>query len=327
MANLTTSQDCKQAVLQHAGELTGGTSAYNTRAMTYLNRMLLELCSGGDTFVPDMGEPWEWAKAQHPGTLVLQPAYNTGAVTLTAGSANGSFSVAPTTSMAGRMLKITGRQEFFRILTHTASATAFTIDVAYTDESGTFDFNAYKLDYDLTASTGILRLIEPMRAYRGQIFPEAYEAKIYSTSEQELSRQYPLHSLLSGVPTMFAVTYISGGTYSVRFNATPGSQTKVEFWYIPVPAAMTDSGSEIPIVPRADLPVLVFGATYFLMLDKNDSRADMFFRMTQSKLQSMVTSRRKQMYQSGKNFGRVKARQDDLTSNIVRTASGIWIAP
>lgn len=325
MANLTHTQDVKQAVLKHAGELVNGNSPYEALVIEYINRVYQEILAGGNTFLPNFGESWPWAKAQNSSVLQLDPPYDTGTVTLTKGSTSGTFSSAPAATMAGRFLKIDERPEIFRISAHTAAATAFTLDAAYTDDSGAgLSFNAHKLDYTLTAS--IQRLIEPMRTYRSQTDAEDSTGKIYGIGLETLSSKFPMRDLTTGVPANFAVAGEVDGTLRVRFSHSVSTETRVEYDFIAIPSDLTDSTSSIPLLPREDRMVLVYGATYFLMLDKNDNRAQAYLQLAQSKLQAMVAALQKETRESGKNFGRMLPRQEEMPNTRLKTSSGLIIS-
>lgn len=324
MANLTTTADLKSSALKRAGELTTGSSKYDAAVEEYLNLVYQEIISGGNTFMPDLAEPWTWARAQSPGLLALLPPYSTGSVSLTQDSTAGSFSVAPTTSMAGRHLVIDGRPEFFKIATHTASSTSFTLDGAYTDATASgLTFRAHLLDYTLSASSSLQRLVEPMRVYRAQSGDGDNEGKIYGMNQETLSRQFPLHLIQSGIPTHFAIIAEANGVVRVRFNKTPSVETRVEYDYVPTPAALTVSPDTTPIIPYQDRIVLVYGATYFLMVDKSDSRADAYFRYTQSKLQGMLLESRKKYSKTSKNFAKLVPRLEQTNRAFLTSASGL----
>jgi len=140
-------------ILTRAGEVTNGNSQFEADALRYLNRVHHTIIAGGSEFNIDVDEPWLWARAKEPLRLELQPKFNTGTVSLTKGSEDGTFSSAPTPSLEGYYLKADGRDEIFRISQHTAGATAFELDSAYTDATGgTLSFKAFKLDYELVPS-------------------------------------------------------------------------------------------------------------------------------------------------------------------------------
>lgn len=151
MAQFRTTADLVDSVLRRSGELTDGTSSYESQALDYLNQVHHTIINGGNEFDVDVDEAWIWAKAKRPIILELQPALETGTVSLTQGSESGAFSSAPVDSQQGRFLLVNNREEFFRIAEHTAGAAAFELDGAYTGDTGAaLLFKSIKLDYDLT---------------------------------------------------------------------------------------------------------------------------------------------------------------------------------
>lgn len=144
--------------LTNAGETTNGNSPYEADLLNKLNRAHFTLCAGGTIALGkdqtiEIDETWTWSRARRPLVLELQPKYNTGSVTLTLGSEVGTFSAAPSYSVAGWYLRISGREGIFRIASHTAAATAFELDGAYSLASASgLTFEVFKLDYDLVPS-------------------------------------------------------------------------------------------------------------------------------------------------------------------------------
>ena len=156
MAQFRTTADVLDLILTNGGEVTNGNSPYEAQVLNYLNRVQFAIVCGGT--IPlgkdqtiEIDEVWPWAKAKRPLVLELQPKVITGTVSLTQGSEAGTFSSGPAASLAGWYLRINGRSEILRIASHTAAATAFELDGAYPDTTGsTLSFEAFKLDYDLT---------------------------------------------------------------------------------------------------------------------------------------------------------------------------------
>lgn len=158
MAQFRTTADLVDSVLSRAGETTSGTSPYDTNGdvLSFLNRCHMSLISGGTISLGKDGtveidETWPWAKAKRPLVIELQPKYETGTVTLTLSSESGTFSSAPTYSVAGWYIQVDGNEGTYRVASHTASASAFELDAAWpltTVTGGTFTL--FKLDYDLT---------------------------------------------------------------------------------------------------------------------------------------------------------------------------------
>lgn len=154
MAQFRSTADIMDLALQNGGEVTNGNSPYEAQVLNYLNRVHFAIVAGGtiplgkDTTV-EIDEVWPWARSSRPLLLELQPKYDTGTVSLVLGSEVGAFSSAPSASLAGWYLRVKGRDEVFRIASHTAAATAFELDSAYTDDTGALNFEAFKLDYEL----------------------------------------------------------------------------------------------------------------------------------------------------------------------------------
>lgn len=316
MANFLSTSDLKKVALAMVGELTDGTSEYDAKAVEYLNRIQLAILAGSNEYNIALSEPWSWGKSKYPGTLKLEPSFTDGTVSLTNNSVNGSFSSAPTESQAGKFLKISGDSEFYRIATHTASATAFTLDQAYLgDTGGGLSYNAYKLDYDTT--TGILRLIAPMRAFKLQNFAEDDSGEIPGCDLHTMMREHPWHRLESGIPTRFAELFhnTDTGVYTIRFNRTVGDVARVEYDYIPIPTDLTDSGSNYPLVPRENRMVLAHGAAYHLAMDKNDSRAAEHYKNLTLGLGALVLAERRQRTNYGKRQANLIPRRDQMSTS------------
>jgi hypothetical protein len=153
VAQFRTTADIVDSVLLKSDEVTNGNSAFEARALEYINNTHHSIIAGGNEFDPMIDEAWLWAKSPRPMILELQPKYDTGTISLTVGSEAGTFSAAVTDSLEGWYIKVNGRSSVFRIATHTAGATAFELDGAYDDDTGaTLEYKAYKLDYELVPS-------------------------------------------------------------------------------------------------------------------------------------------------------------------------------
>jgi hypothetical protein len=309
LANLRTTADILDEVLRRCGELTDGNSSYEASALRYVNNAYRSILSGGNEFGIDVGEPWVWAQATSPQLLTLLPAYTTGTITVTADSTTASFSSAPSYSVAGWFLILEGVSDVFVASAHTASLTPITLDLAFTGTSGSYNFKAVKLDYAL--STAVCRLVAPMVCYKSSVYSGPQEqGKIYEIDTNTMIRKYPLMTLAAGIPDRYTVTQ-RGTTdlITVRFNGYPDAKTRVEIPYIPVQADLTDSDSSIPVVPFGYRDVLVHMASYYLMLDKSDNRADSEAAIAKAKLLSLVHNNRKQLSLAGNNYGRLIPRR------------------
>lgn len=314
MADLQTSADLLEDALRKSGEKTDGTSEYAPEALAAMNNAYRKLLSGANMFDVDFGDPWPWAKAKYPGVLVLEPSYETGTVSLTADSTTGAFSVAPTVSLAGRYLKVADRPEVFRIATHSALGTAFTLDAPYTDSTGaTLSFVAMKLDYDLSAAT-VLRLIGPFRVQRQQNAGSDGSGQVSGMDKLAFDREFPLHLTRDGVPTRYCQISEVDGLITVRFNLNPGEKMRLEYDYIPTPVALTDSSSSIPLIPDGHRQVLSFMTAYEILADKNDDSVPLMANQVVQALKALKNDSRNEKAQASRHYARLIPRLDQTRS-------------
>lgn len=426
MSQFRTSADLVSSVLRRCGEVQSSSSNYYQQAIDYLNQIQHTVITGGSEFNLEVDEPWVWAKARKPIVLELQPYYSTGSVILTQGSEAGTFSAAPSYSVAGWFLKCDNGPEVYRVASHTASATAFELDAAFPQTSVTGQtFRLFKLDYDMVgtyitidaenskldfivsgttvltatltagaylpadlataaaaalqvadgarvysgsydsltrlfsftsdraaaavfkpqgASTNsyrsawntlgfdyenltdagtqtatyphsaVLRLVEPARSYYSGSYTNGDGSGFIGGCDPlALDRDFPLFDIQSGVPTYFSVIREKNdGTLTVRFNRYPDRKMRVEFEHIPSPRDIKDSAYSVPLIPRKFIRILEYGACFYLLTDKRDSKADKYFQIAQGTLQSMIKFNRKELQRIGKNFGAVIPRWDNM---------------
>lgn len=309
--SILTTADLLSDALAKAGEKTDGTSDFLPTALNYMNTLYHSIVAGGNEFDVDCGEPWTWAKSKFPGTFVIQPKVSTFSVTMTANSANAIFTVAPAVSFQGYFLKVDNLPEYFRIVSHLAGQANFTIDVAYTDVTGTSSCDLCPIDYVLPAAN-VLRLIGPMNIHRTQTTDGDNEGKIVGLDQRSFEKKYPLQRLQQGIPVEFCVLASENGTVTVRMNKVSDITAKVEYHYIPVPAELTNDALSIPIIPDGHRQVLSYATAYAILVDKEDSKSDHFFQLTQRKLKGLVGANRKEFMQISKNRGRLIPRGDDF---------------
>ncbi len=137
----------KENVLTICGELTDGTSDFDAQAVSYLDKVYQGLIAGNNLFDMSCAEPWVWAQSRNPILLTLNPSV-TGSAVLTQGELYGTFSAAPSISLEGRYLSLDGQSDIYRISQHDANDTSFFIDQAYLSDNGTYNYSAFKYDYD-----------------------------------------------------------------------------------------------------------------------------------------------------------------------------------
>lgn len=315
--------DLKKSVLRHCGEVDDGTSFYdqNGQVMDYINKAHVAILGGGNEFDFELSKPWNWAVTQNPSVVILQPTYNSpngppavGGLNVTYGSNLVSFTVAPTISLKNYRLNVLGRPDYMRVVTHQAGSTSAVIDASYADLRGgsNLAFQAILIDYQLSnPPNGILRLTQSMTVYHSQDLQGDEEFKMYYIDEQQMDRDYPLKRIIAGTPNFFAITKKDpSGNYFIKVEKAPYYPIRVEYKFIPIPDPLVDSTTNFPIIPVEHRDCLDFAASYFLCLDKNDDRSQMYFQLTQQKLKAMLKAEEKQKIQTSKTRGKLFARGD-----------------
>lgn len=315
MGQFYSGADLKRGALQRAGEPTDGSSAYDALCMKYINELYFDILAGSSEFDVDTGDAWLWAKSPDPIILTLQPEYTDGTVSVTQNSTAGSFSIAPITSMAGQYLAVDdgSNSERYRILTHVAGAQAFVLDGPYTAVTNSLaSFRVLQIVYPIKNERELMRLVEPFRVYK-TTFDEDRNYQIYGLDSSSFNRDYPLAAIVSGMPNRFFHFKDDNDVISVRFNMVPSELTRVEIDWVPMMDELIDSDSSVPIIPRSFRKILEYGATFFIMTDKNDDRAEKYFALTKAKLLAMREHSRKEQSQiNTKSKGYVFARQENI---------------
>ena len=300
-------------ILRKAGETTN--SPKRTKALKYLNQAQIVVLSGSSEFDTDKGEIYPWSLAPIQKSFVLKAAYEVGTVSLTNGSTSGTLSDPPAYSLLGYYLKIDDRPEYFIVTAHTGGNASMTLEVEYTgDTGGTLSYSAKKIRYDL--GSDILRLVSPLNVYRGQNYGFSNSSQIYGLEFAEFKKKYPLTDLITGVPTEFAEigqTDNAATALEILFNRVVTQDTKVDFDYVPYPAAMTDAANSYSVLPRDNTDVLVYISVFKLLIDKNDEKMmNVYFKLAQSKLMAMSVAKNKKAQKTSFRRGQMVPRQDQV---------------
>ena len=311
MSNLRTGADIVDAVLNRCGELTDGTSTYDSdgTVIRHVNSVYRAVLAGGSEFGLDAGEPWIWAQASAPQLLTLKAPYDTGTISLTQNSTSGTFSSAPSSSLAGWYIRLDAGKDWYQISAHTGASTSFTLDQAFIETTASGSFRAVKTDYQL--STAVTRLVAPVIVYRDNIrvggSPE--RGQIFEIDANTMLRRYPRMLIEESVPDKYAVIGQSNAdVLTLRFNSYPAEDMRAEVPYIAVASDLTDSSGSTPLIPYGFREILVHGASYFLMLDKSDNRADTEYQLAKAKLQALVNHNRKSLSLAGNSYFRMAPR-------------------
>jgi hypothetical protein len=312
MANGETTRDLIQSVLRSIGELTDGTSPYHADALEYLDEFHKAFHSGATLFDLDFGGEWTWAKERDPQVLILEPAYETGTIDLVQNSASATLSTPPSSSLQDWFLKVEGRAELYRLSSHLTPFAAATLDSVFTGSSGTYNFTIFKVDYDLdqVANQKILRLISPFQVYSDQEELENEPGNVDMMEFAAYKKKWPLKYVRSGIPTACTEIRDDDGAKRVRFNRYPTELTRVEYELIQVPNDLQDSDDSIPRLPREARNTIEYAATFKMMLDADDDRAEKYLQMAQTALAAARAADRRENQSGSTRRGRLIARAD-----------------
>lgn len=312
MANYMTTADLKKDVLLKSGELTDGTSEYDTLAIQYLNRAQQAMVSGALELGLDVGEPYPWAINKYPSVITLQPANISFAFNMTNGSTSGTFNSAPATSFKDWYINLYDYAECYRIVSHTAGSASFTIDGAFNNPTSTSAYSGQLLLLDYVLDANILRLVAPFVTYRNTTVLYNDAGQIVFTDLSNFNRQYPINQLETGTPNVATEIYkdTSTMTPTIRINRIPDQQLRVEYNYVSIPPTLTDDDASIPIVPYNHRITLAHYATYYLLLDKNDQRSAEYRQLTIAGVQALKREIQQQKILGNPNYGCLVPRPD-----------------
>lgn len=303
--------DLRKQALTKAGEVETQQSKYWDKMLEYIQQSYLDILSGSNKFNLDFSRGWDWARETSPIHVTLKAPVTDGSATLTVGSLNGTFSVAPTISVEGWYLYIEGVSEIYRIAGHGANSTSFVIDSEYIGTSGSYPFKAIKLVYDL--GPDILRLVEPFTSYKMPAYGNG-EHQIYSLGMKRFKSEYPLRMIRQGMPAYFSTLSVKDEYYDIIFNGYVGTDTKLDIDYIRNPISMAEDAK--PLVPLKDREVLAFCAASMLLFNEKSApdKGSIMLNLAKTKLEAMLSEDTENLESTGRWFGRVIPRPEQLNS-------------
>jgi hypothetical protein len=321
MANYKFSSDIKDSALFTSGELTDGTSDYDTQADAYMNRAYQAIWNGGSELNPNIDETWWWLRNATPGILTLNPVVDTGTASVTNNSTSVTLSTGLTPDGDNRMFMVTdGNGDIQRISAHTAGQTGLTLDAVYT---GTTDTAApYKIfQHKYSLATDVMSILSPMRVYQNS------RVEVIGMEVASLEAQYPLANITSGIPQAFAMS----GKQEIQISHYGGISStdliRLDYDYLVLPDDLTDSGSEEPLIPLEYRRILSDFTAYFLLMDKQDNRTTPMGERAQSGLMAMAKDNRRRQLELAGEVGHISPRPGQLPQNQtpLRTSSGLII--
>jgi len=316
MANLTTTLDILEDALFKAGADPSDTSnEYYAQGLEYVNRVHLDLCNGKGPLDPKAHVNFAWAMKYPPASLVLEPKYDTGTVSVTNGSNAITFSASITSSRTGWHLILDDEDDVFYINSHSGGSDSATLDAAFTGyTAAAASYKLVKVIYEI-GSNDILRLITPMRIMTLGTDHSRYQ--IDQVDYNRFDEDWPLSRINAGVPTKFRVVNEDDGNIYVQFNKYMDEDNlRVEYPYIVIPTDLETGHT--PKVPRRFRYVMSDFTAALLMNDRSDSRAERMFVISQTGFQAMVQDDKKLLSDTNAKFGQLVPRWEQYPTRYYR---------
>lgn len=229
--------------------------------------------------IPYKPRAWWWLEKKE--NIVTYEKIDAGTVSVTADSTTVTFSSAPTVSVAGYYIKLTGYPEIVKISAHTASATTATLETAWMLE--TASGQSYKCWKDFAPLTATMkdiilvthdRLSSPLDAMANVEFTEARQR----------------HPHYEGYPIMYNTgDFDTDGNRIIRWYPACSDtryQIKIEGRQ-EAPALSLDADE--PLMPVEDRIVIFYGAcSRAWSRERNDTEAGKNWTLFMGKLNEMA---------------------------------------
>lgn len=326
MANLKTTTDILQDALFHAGEPQGTNSEYYNQALTYLNRIYQEICSGGSMLDPNIDEKWWWLRKSTPGVLTLLPGIVLPTATVNRGNTLLTYSSPPLDPMTGTTISVEGfvftidgsNGDVYRIATHNAGQSVATLDLPYTGAS-VINSPQHTLKYQYTLAPDMKSIVGRMRAFQTGRYNIDY------ADIDPMRTRFPLSILPNGVPTLFAMVAERVAEFSHYVGDDVILACRVEYDYLLIPSDLVDdSGLTAPLLPFQYNSILSDEVTSMVLADKDDDKAPAFENAAKARLVAMSKEHRRRQTQSSNLTGKILPRQGDVgrDDSPLRTSSG-----
>ncbi len=177
-----------------------------------------------------------------------------------------------------------------------------------------FDFLNYSGSMSYTAAypfANVARIAAPARIYYGYTTGIAQSSgQVSAVDSIRFDKDYPLIDVRQGAPDEYKITYEKNGLIRIQFNKYPAQAMRCEFEYVPYPKDLQNNSASVPLLPRKFNRILEYGASYYLLLDKDSDKAAAFLGLAQQTLKGMMKANRQDLLKTGNNFGAVIARND-----------------
>lgn len=157
----------------------------------------------------------------------------------------------------------------------------------------------------------IAKLIEPVQIFNPKQARYMHQYNIYGVDPLSFQKEGYLSRTSENVPDRFTVlNHFPDGRLVIRFNDYPKETMRVALDTISIPKDVSDTSASLLRVPRSAVDVVEFGATFHILAEKTDDKAQTYFQLAQQKLKAMVANNRAKNFRIGRNFGQVIPRKD-----------------
>lgn len=273
-----TTQEIKAEALFDAGEQADGSSDFDGQVLRYINEVYFEILFGGGKFGPTRPIPWPFLIKD--GFITIQPPIRTGSVYVTNGSSTITFSSSPSSSsLNGWFFAVHDDPlcSVYRIASHTGGSASATLDAAYLGSTkSSAAYSLVNLDYNLPSD--LMQMMEPIS------FSYPISSNVKYVSYVNVS----YHRIIGANYSPSEFTFV--GNKRIRFDNVHSTQSiRMDFKYLVEVPQLTGASGEEPVIPRMYRSILSNGATYWILLMKNDDRSAIFGGMVKSKMESMVS--------------------------------------
>lgn len=323
MANLETTADLKEYVLAGFGEKVDGTSPFDAKVLTQLNRAWRLVVAGGAGLSERFGKPvlFPWAVSQFPVVVNMVAPETAGTVTCTLGSTAATLTNAPSVATTGWYLKVDGEYEVYRVAAQ--AGVNLTLDAAYVGSTVTTTYKMFKNRYDFGGD--ILVPVSPIRVYGSQRDQDGAK-KIDLIGRNAMDKKWPLGEILQDFPTKAAVVWQSGGTLTVRLNTYAQYAERMEMDYVKIPTDLA-VGVDPTIMPARHRVVLAEWALFFMFREVDDDRMADQMGIAEVAFAALVEESRGLKGAAGDQAGRVVPRWEENVGDqgYLRTSDGFII--
>lgn len=276
-----------------AGKETDEGSEFFERGLAYLNAAQSALVGGGPLggAVLEIVD-WLWARKQPRGFLVLEPRFDSGAVTvaLVTDDTAATLSADPGTSLVGYRLIISG--EAHQPLVSTHDGTGLTFTSPWVADDTTVVFKADKIEYDLP---------DDFHRFASPLF-RSDDSRIDVVGSVDVDGPtrwsgWPWQSWPCGVIQATLVAQ-----RRLRVSGVPSRRSVYEYEYVFEPEALTLGGDD-PVVPLLHRRVLSYGAAYAILYDCRDDTADGIYQRFATEWDAMERDQKRNFRAGSAMFG------------------------